>query len=108
MESAPEALRILEQSGYLLIGATNQPDVARGTQAREAVEAINRRLLAALPLLEILVCCHDDRDQCDCRKPKPGLLLRATARHGIDLSKSYMIGDRWSDIAGEAAGAGAI
>ena len=91
--------------GYLLIGATNQPDVARGTQTREAVEAINRRLMEALPLLEILVCCHDDRDQCDCRKPQPGMLLRAAARHGIDLSRSFIIGDRWRDIeAGRRAG----
>ena len=79
--------------------------MARGTQTREAVEAINQRLMEALPLLEILVCCHDDRDHCDCRKPQPGMLLRAAARHGIDLSRSFMIGDRWRDIeAGRRAG----
>jgi transaldolase len=99
------ALEMLHDLGFLLIGVTNQPDVARGTQTIEVVEAINRHLLDRLPLLEILVCPHDDRDGCGCRKPKPGLLTRAAARHGIDLSRSFMVGDMWRDVgAGRAAG----
>jgi len=95
---APKALAALKAAGFLLIGITNQPDVARGTQRREVVEAINRALLDALPLQEILVCYHDDQDGCSCRKPQPGLLLQAASRHGVSLSGSFIIGDRWRDV----------
>jgi D-glycero-D-manno-heptose 1,7-bisphosphate phosphatase len=73
------------------------------------VEAINTALLSALPLLEILVCYHDDQDGCACRKPLPGLLLQAAARHTIDLSSSVMIGDRWKDVeTGHEAGCATV
>ena len=55
-------------------------------------------LTASLPLDDFLVCYHEDRDECSCRKPKPGLLLEAAARHGIELKDSYLIGDRWRDV----------
>lgn len=98
------ALQLLKSLGYLLIGATNQPDVARGTTERSLVEAINAKLLAALPLNEIRVCYHDDKDGCDCRKPLPGLMIQAAQEHHIELSQSIMIGDRWKDIeAGQRA-----
>ena len=97
-----DALGRLKECGYLLIVVTNQPDVARGTQTREAVDEMNSRLQAELPLDEVLTCYHDDADDCDCRKPRPGLILHAAQRHGFDLSKSYMIGDRWRDIDGGA------
>jgi D-glycero-D-manno-heptose 1,7-bisphosphate phosphatase len=100
-----EALGRLKEAGYLLIGVTNQPDVARGSQTRAAVEAINSFLCAQLPVAEILVCYHDDRDQCACRKPRPGLLLQAAERHHLQLGSSWMVGDRWKDVAaGKAAG----
>jgi len=106
---APGALRALKAAGLLLVGVTNQPDVARGTQRREVVDAINAALLAALPLDDLLVCYHDDGDGCACRKPRPGLLIQAAARHGIDLPSSFMIGDRWRDVeAGHAAGCVAV
>ncbi|MBX6311599.1 MAG: HAD family hydrolase [Isosphaeraceae bacterium] len=99
-----EALRSLRAAGFLLVGATNQPDVARGTQRREVIEAMNARLLAELPLLEIRVC-YEDGDTCPQRKPNPGLLLEAAEAHRIDLAASFMIGDRWRDIeAGRRAG----
>ncbi len=95
----------LAELGYVLIGITNQPDVARGTQSREVVESINAMILFRLPLREIFVCYHDTKDNCDCRKPKPGLILRAADKYGLDLSQSWMVGDRWKDIAaGRAAG----
>ena len=95
----------LKNAGFLLIVVTNQPDVARGVHTREEVEAVNSALAAQLPLDEILVCWHDDRDNCSCRKPKPGMLLEASARYGIDLPRSFLIGDRWRDMdAGAAVG----
>lgn len=104
-EGAAEALGGLKAAGFLLIVVTNQPDVGRGTRTREAVEEINRALEAALPLDEFVVCYHDGREPCGCRKPEPGMVLDAAARHAIDLTRSFLIGDRWRDIdCGRAAG----
>lgn len=103
------ALRQLKAAGFLLIGVTNQPDVARGATPQSVVTAINRHVLDCLPLTEILVCYHDDEDRCACRKPQPGLLLQAAERYQIDLQRSYMIGDRWRDVeAGNRAGCHSI
>lgn len=103
-DSAP-ALAALKRAGFLLVVVTNQPDVARGAQSRAVVETINSALASQLPIDDFFVCWHQDGDQCGCRKPKPGLLLQASERHGIDLAASFLIGDRWRDIdAGAAAG----
>ena len=105
LPGVPDALEKLKDGGFSLICVTNQPDVARGTQKRETVEAIHKLLLESLCIDEILVCYHDDRDKCQCRKPLPGMLLDAAGRFGIDLKKSFMVGDRWRDIeAGQNAG----
>jgi D-glycero-D-manno-heptose 1,7-bisphosphate phosphatase len=102
---AAAALRSLKDAGFFLVVVTNQPDVARGAQTRESVDEINRVIGASLPIDDFAVCCHDDADGCDCRKPKPGLLVDAARRFQIDLTCSYLIGDRWRDIdAGAAAG----
>jgi D-glycero-D-manno-heptose 1,7-bisphosphate phosphatase len=102
---APAALARLKARGLPLIVVTNQPDVARGVQSVEAVEAIHNRLRRELPIDDILICFHDDADGCACRKPKPGLILNGAVRHSIDPCRSFMIGDRWRDIdAGKEAG----
>jgi len=104
-----EACARLKRAGYLLIVATNQPDIARGTTTRGDVDAINEALKSQLGLDEICVCPHDDADKCDCRKPKPGLLLDAAQRWNIDLAHSFMVGDRWRDVeAARAAGCRAV
>jgi transaldolase len=106
---AVEACRQLRQSGLLLVGASNQPDVARGTVTRETVDAINDEVTRRVGLDVLLVCPHDDADRCDCRKPLPGLLLRAARMLDIDLSRSVMVGDRWRDVeAGRRAGCATI
>lgn len=105
LPGVPEALERLRSAGYALIVVTNQPDVARGTQRKEEVERINAYLVSKLSVDAVYTCYHDNADQCECRKPKPGMLLQAAQRHGIDLSKSYMVGDRSGDVlAGAAAG----
>jgi D-glycero-D-manno-heptose 1,7-bisphosphate phosphatase len=99
------ALRRLKHAGFLLVVVTNQPDVARGTQTKAVVEAINSAIAAVLPIDDFAVCWHTDADECDCRKPKPGLILESAARHQIDLVHSFLVGDRWRDIdSGAAAG----
>jgi transaldolase len=102
---AGPALQALHDAGFVLLVVTNQPDVARGTRSAADVDAVHARLAAELPLDGFYVCPHDDRDRCDCRKPLPGLLHTAAREHRIDMSGSYLIGDRWKDIAaGRAAG----
>ena len=99
IDGVKQALRDLSEAGFLLIVVTNQPDVARGTTDKLSVEAINNSLMDQLTLNNILACYHDDKDKCECRKPLPGLILQAAATYNINLADSFMIGDRWRDIA---------
>jgi D-glycero-D-manno-heptose 1,7-bisphosphate phosphatase len=104
-EGARAALDELKREGFLLIVVTNQPNIVRGKTTRLDVDQINARLAAALPLDAIEVCEHDDQDECECRKPKPGMILRAREKFGLNLARSFMVGDRWRDIeAGRRAG----
>lgn len=105
IDGVPVSLRRLKEMGFLLIVVTNQPDVSRGSASKNKIEAIHNFLKKELILDDIYVCFHDEKDQCDCRKPKPGLLLQAAEKYKIDLNQSVMVGDRWRDIAaGRAAG----
>jgi D-glycero-D-manno-heptose 1,7-bisphosphate phosphatase len=100
-----DAARRLKDAGFLLVVATNQPDVRNGITAKAAMEAMHDEIRAQLPIDDIMICLHNDADNCACRKPKPGLLLDAAGKHGIDLPASYFVGDRWKDVhAGQAAG----
>jgi len=102
VERAASALR---KAGFLIVVVTNQPDVATGVQRREIVEAMHTRLLVAGLCDDVKVCYHTDADDCDCRKPRPGMLIDAAREWHIDLEHSFMVGDRWRDIAaGKAAG----
>jgi len=107
LPGVPEACAKLKAAGFLLVVATNQPDVGRGTLKKEIVEAIHAEMRRQLPLDRVEVCYHPGQGQsdCDCRKPKPGMLLRAARELGIDLAQSWMVGDRWRDVdCGHAAG----
>jgi len=105
LADAPGACRRLKSAGFMLIVVTNQPEVARGMLKIQALESMHRVLQEQVPLDDIRICTHDDRDECACRKPKPGLLVEAARDLGIDLRRSFMVGDRWKDIdAGFAAG----
>ncbi len=105
LPDASSALSDLKDCGFLLLVITNQPDVGRGLQQRDVVERMNQILVSALPLDAVFVCYHSDDDACDCRKPRPGLLVRAARDWDLDLARSFVIGDRWRDIeAGHNAG----
>ncbi len=99
------SLKRLKKAGFLLIVVTNQPDVGNGLIEQGAVEEMHRQLVHALPLDAVEVCYHSRADECSCRKPKPGMLLHAGEKFAVDWEKSFMVGDRGSDVvAGRAAG----
>ena len=121
IDGAAEAIRMINKSGYLAIVVTNQPVIARGDVTWEELQTIHNKLKTELSeqgafVDAIYLCPHhpqsgfegerpEYKHPCDCRKPKPGLLLRAAADYNIDLSQSYMIGDFiWDVQAGQAAG----
>jgi D-glycero-D-manno-heptose 1,7-bisphosphate phosphatase len=86
---------------------TNQPDVGRGTLKQEVVDAIHEHMCRVLPIDRVEVCFHPGKgaSDCECRKPKPGMLLASAKALHIDLAQSWMVGDRWRDIdCGHAAG----
>lgn len=105
LPGVPEAIDFLKDEGFLIIVVTNQPDVARGWVSKDAVDLVNNFVKEHLGVLEVRACFHTEHDGCECRKPAPGMLVEAAASHQIDLSQSFMVGDRMSDIeAGKRAG----
>ncbi len=99
------ALEDLRKAGYLNVVVTNQPDVSTGKQAKEDVQSIHNWLCSELPIDMVIVCYHTDADKCLCRKPNTGMLIQAADKLAIDISKSFMVGDRWRDVAcGQEAG----
>jgi D-glycero-D-manno-heptose 1,7-bisphosphate phosphatase len=116
-----EAIRLANQAGFLVVVATNQSGVARGLFDEALVQAVNRQMVARAQeagarIDAVYVCPHHPREgappfrmDCDCRKPRPGMLLQAAREHHIDLSASWMIGDSLVDLeAAAAAGARAV
>jgi D-glycero-D-manno-heptose 1,7-bisphosphate phosphatase len=100
-----ESLSRLKAAGYKLVVVTNQPDVGKGLVSVDTINEMHRRISQALPIDRIEMCPHAQFEACDCRKPKPGMLLNAARHCGIDLAASVMVGDRSSDVeAGRAAG----
>lgn len=107
LPGVPEACRRLREAGFLLVVTTNQPDVGRGTMKQETVDVIHREMFRLIPIDRVEVCFHPGKglSDCECRKPRPGMLIRAAREMGIDLAQSWMVGDRWRDIdCGHAAG----
>lgn len=105
LDGVVEACTTLANAGLALVVITNQPDIARGMLSSSEVDQMHRMLRESLPVDDVVVCPHDDADGCTCRKPKPGMILDAAERLGLDLSRSVAVGDRWRDIeAARAAG----
>ncbi len=108
----PAACAQLAAAGYVLVVATNQPDVGRGTQSQAVVEAMHARLQQLVPSIALIEVCYapgldhaPDRPPDPRRKPSPGMLLDAALTLDLDLTRSWMIGDRWRDIdCGKRAG----
>lgn len=100
-----EACTALADGGFLLFVVTNQPDIGNGLVDPKIVEQMNDIVRQDLPITAIYVCPHAQTEGCACRKPKPGMLLKAKEEFGISMAGSYMVGDRHGDVlAGISAG----
>lgn len=109
-----EALRMLRDSGYLLIVVTNQRGIGRGLMSEEDLAGVHRRMKSGLAkegvgIDAVLHCPHDIAANCSCRKPRPGMLEKAIGLYDIDTARSFIVGDSESDMAaGKAAGVAGI
>ena len=110
LPGAAQALSALSEAGFLLVLATNQSGIGREFFTAETVVRQHRRLSQLLApygvaFADIQICPHTPADRCSCRKPEPGMLLRASRKLGVELSRSFMVGDKISDVeAGRRAG----
>ena len=110
LHRVPQAIRLLNQHGFKVVVITNQSGIARGYFTEETLSRIHDRMKSDLQqdgasIDAIYVCPHHPDDECECRKPKPALLIGAANDIGIILSRSYMVGDDPKDVqAGKDAG----
>ena len=98
-----KGLSLLATLDYTFFFVTNQAGLAEGLITQDEFDTINNEVLhqinpSSIIITQTYVCPHAEGSECDCRKPKPGLLLHAAAEHGINLEDSWMIGDRLTDI----------
>jgi len=102
-------LRRLRAAGLVLIVTTNQPGLSRGYQSRSELDRMHFVLRTTFPLNDILVCPHDETDECPCRKPEPGLLIEAAHKWHLTLSQSFVVSDKWQDAeAARSAGCSSV
>ena len=108
-QEVPLACARLREAGFALLVVTNQPDVARGDLPMSTLQTMHAKVMSELPIDAVYFCPHDNSDECTCRKPKPGLVLRGASEWNVDLRRSWLIGDRWVDVvAGLAAGVNVV
>ena len=99
------AVKRLKMADFLVFVVTNQPDIARQKMEQAVLDQISEQVCQTLPIAELRVCPHDDRDGCTCRKPRPGMLIELAAQWQVDLDRSFIVGDTWKDMeAGSGAG----
>ncbi len=105
LKGTSEALKLLNQKNYLLIIITNQAGIARGYFTEEILQNIHKKMITLLKKQDIILddiffCPHHPvfTGHCNCRKPNPGMILKASEKFNIDLNKSYMVGDTLNDI----------
>lgn len=103
--NASKSVQSLKDAGYLVVVVTNQPDIGNGLVSAAVVEQMHQRLRERVPVDAIFTCPHAQTAGCECRKPKSGMLRDAAQALNIDLPRSFMVGDRASDVqAGRSAG----
>ena len=99
VEGIQEAVKRLKSASWLVFVITNQPDIARQKLDPIISGQISATIYQYLPIDEIVVCPHDNDDNCACRKPHPGMLISLAERWQVDLGQSLIIGDSWKDMA---------
>jgi D-glycero-D-manno-heptose 1,7-bisphosphate phosphatase len=100
---AAGAIRRLNDANLPVIVVTNQSGVGRGFFAESMVQTVHREMVQQLAaagahLTAIYYCPHTSEDECECRKPKPGMIRQAASEHGVDLARSFVVGDRYGDV----------
>jgi D-glycero-D-manno-heptose 1,7-bisphosphate phosphatase len=103
LEGVVEAIKILKDNDLVPVVVTNQPDAARRITSQERINAINAYVGSATDIEFFYTCFHDDNDCCNCRKPSPGLIYQAATELNLNIYGSFMVGDRWRDIAASQA-----
>jgi D-glycero-D-manno-heptose 1,7-bisphosphate phosphatase len=98
-------VRDLRAAGLAVFVITNQPDVARGHTPPEVLDAMMQVIRAEISMDDYRACVHEDADDCECRKPRPGMILDLARRWDVDLERAFVIGDMWRDV-GAASAAG--
>lgn len=101
-----DLINLIREKSYKIVVVSNQPDIARGLMSVLELEKITNVLFNKLKIDDVFYCIHDDLDNCECRKPKPGLILEAKEKWNINLKKSLMIGDTQKDL--EAASSAGV
>ena len=105
VEGIPKAVTKLQDASFFVLVVTNQPDIARKKLNPIVLEQISETIRQSLAINDIMVCPHDNSDNCACRKPRPGMLISLAAQWQIDLRRSWIMGDSWKDMAaGKSAG----
>jgi D-glycero-D-manno-heptose 1,7-bisphosphate phosphatase len=95
--AARAPLIALKKAGFVLVATTNQPGLSRGYLMRRELDRMHDLLRRQLPLDDILVCPHDETDDCLCHKPQPGLFTEAAFKWHLDLDRSFVVSDKWPD-----------
>jgi len=103
LPGATEGIRLLNENGYKVIIITNQSGIGRGYFTEVVLKDIHKKMMAVLAVSgayidDIYYCPHLPEDDCDCRKPKPGMVIKAVREHDINIAESYFIGDKIQDI----------
>ena len=96
--SSVKSIKRLKLAGYMVFVVTNQPDVGKKLISKNTLQKMHNKIIKEIKVDKIYSCIHTQNTGCYCRKPKPGMILKAAKKYNIDLKQSFMIGDRASDI----------
>jgi D-glycero-D-manno-heptose 1,7-bisphosphate phosphatase len=105
LEGVRDAVQIFQKLRFKVVVITNQPEISRGLITEDLTIEMHNKIREETGIESFYFCRHDDFHDCECRKPKAGMLLKAAEELNLDFSQSYLVGDRWKDIhAGQKVG----
>ena len=103
LDGVIEAIKSLMAQNFIPVIITNQPDITRKIITESDLISMHKIISKKTQIKHFYVCPHDEKDLCECRKPKPGLITQAAKELQLDLNSSFLVGDRWRDIAAAQA-----